>query len=262
MEVFGYGAAVVIGITLGLMGGGGSILTVPVLVYLFGRSAAIATGYSLFIVGVTAMIGAILMAQRGLVAGRIAIGFALPAFLTVWLTRHFLLPALPMMWGRYSRDTILLIFFAVLMLVTAVSMLRKRNDVLSETTGPVTINWRQLVVPALFVGMVTGLVGAGGGFLIVPALTLAAKLPIKRAVGTSLAIIAANSLFGFFSDAHIRQVADWRLLLYLTVLAVGGMGVGTLLSRQIPGEKLRPAFGIFLLIMGTYMVAREIFTHR
>ena len=143
--------------------------------------------------------------------------------------------------------------FAALMLATAVSMLRKRKEASQdEKAGSLTL-------PALVVGVVTGLVGAGGGFLIVPALTLAAKLPIKRAVGTSLAIIAANSLFGFFSDAKSRGEASWGFLLTLTALAAVGMGIGGLLSRRIPGEKLRPTFGIFLLLMGTYMVAREIF---
>ena len=260
MEVLGYGAAVLIGITLGLMGGGGSILTVPVLVYLFEISASTATGYSLFIVGATAAIGAALMARRGLVVGRAAVSFALPSFLTVWLTRNFLLPATPEKLGSVSRDTLLLIFFAALMLVTALSMLRKRKEVAGDV--PESTDLRRLAAPALVVGMVTGLVGAGGGFLIVPALTLSAKLPMKHAVGTSLAIISANSLFGFFSDRHVQGATHWRFLLTLTALAALGMGVGTLLSKRIPGDKLRPAFGVFLLVMGTYMVAREIFLHR
>ena len=256
MEILGYAAAVVIGITLGLMGGGGSILTVPVLVYLFGESASRATGDSLFIVGTTAAIGAVLMARRGQVDTSAALRFALPAFLTVWLTRHFLLPAIPEKLGQISRDTALLVLFAALMLATAVSMLQKRKEASDEAEpGP-------LIFPALVVGVVTGLVGAGGGFLIVPALTLAAKLPIKHAVGTSLAIIAANSLFGFFSDAKIRGEAHWGFLLTLTALAAMGLGVGTLLSKRIPGEKLRPTFGVFLLVMGSYMVAREIFQRR
>lgn len=259
MEIFGYLAAFVIGITLGLMGGGGSILTVPVLVYLFGLPAARATGYSLFIVGATAALGAFLMAKRGQVAGRAVLGFALPSFLTVWLTRRYLLPALPEHLGRVSRDTLLLTFFAILMLATAVSMLRKRKEAPGD--APESTDLRQLVPPALVVGIVTGLVGAGGGFLIVPALTLTVRLPIKRAVGTSLAIISANSLFGFFSDASVRDTAHWGLLLTLTALAAVGMGVGTLLSKRIPGEKLRPAFGLFLLVMGTYMVVREIVLH-
>lgn len=258
MELMGYVAAVMIGITLGLMGGGGSILTVPVLVYLFETPASVATGYSLFIVGTTAALGALLMARRGLVVGRAAVSFALPSFLTVWLTRNFLLPAAPEKLGSISRDTALLVFFAALMLVTALSMLRGRKEATEPTTPP---NPLQLIPPALVVGVVTGLVGAGGGFLIVPALTLAAKLPMKRAVGTSLAIISANSLFGFFSDRHVHITTHWGFLLTLTALAAGGMGLGTLLSKRIPGEKLRPAFGVFLLVMGTYMVAREIFLH-
>ena len=259
MELLGYAAAVVIGITLGLMGGGGSILTVPVLVYLFGMSASVATGYSLFIVGATSAIGAALRARCGLVAGRAAISFALPAFLTVWLTRSFLLPAIPEHLGLVSRDTALLMVFAALMLVTAISMLRGRKETPARADAPAKLV--ALVVPALVVGVVTGLVGAGGGFLIVPALTLAAKLPIKRAVGTSLAIIAANSLFGFFSDPRTHQSANWGFLLTVTGLAIVGMAIGTGLAQRLPGEKLRPAFGMFLLTMGLYMLGREIFLH-
>jgi uncharacterized membrane protein YfcA len=260
MELLGYISAIVIGVTLGLMGGGGSILTVPVLVYLFGTTASVATGDSLFIVGATAAIGASLMARRGLVAGRAAIGFALPAFATVWLTRRFVLLAIPSHMGKISRDTLILVFFAALMLVTAISMLRGRNE--SSSDDGEASDFKKLALPALAVGVVTGLVGAGGGFLIVPALTLAAKLPMKRAVGTSLAIISANSLFGFFSDPLARGEANWTLLVSLTCLAALGMWLGNMLSQRIPGERLRPSFGIFLLVMGVYMVVREIFLPR
>jgi uncharacterized protein len=257
MELLGYLAAVVIGVTLGLMGGGGSILTVPVLVYLFGISLPHATGYSLFIVGVTSALGSGLMARRGLVAGRTALRFALPAFLTVWLTRHFLLPAIPVALGPISRDTVLLVFFAVLIVLTAISLLRPRP--VCQTDARVSDALLPLLLPALGVGLVTGLVGAGGGFLIVPALALAVRLPMKQAVGTSLAIISANSLFGFFSDIHVVREAQWGFLLVITLLAILGMGVGTRLSARIDGERLRPAFGIFLLIMGAYIVGKEIF---
>lgn len=258
MEVLGYCAALVIGITLGLMGGGGSILTVPTLVYLFGLPAKTATTYSLCIVGVTALVGAVLMALRGLVATRAAVTFLIPSFVTVLLTRRFLLPSLPQHLGRFSLDTVLLLFFAALMLMTAVSMLRPRVECVEGTEQR---DLRLILFPSLAVGLVTGLVGAGGGFLIVPALTLIAGLPMKRAVGTSLAVISANSLFGFFSDTHIRPHCDVAFLVSITALAMVGMGIGTLLSKRIPGAHLRPAFGVFLLLMGTYMVLRESLWH-
>lgn len=258
MEAVGYLAAGLIGVTLGLMGGGGSILTVPVLVYLFGASAQTATGYSLFIVGVTAAIGAALMARSGLVVPRAAALFALPAFVSVWLTRRLLVPALPEAFGPLTRDQALLLLFAALMLVTAVSMLRRPESV-GASPESAEIDARRLVPPALAVGVVTGLVGAGGGFLIVPALTLAARLPMKRAVGTSLAVIAANSLVGFLADTQVRPHADWRFLLLVTGAAVAGMAAGTALARRIPGARLRPAFAVFLLAMGAYMVGRELF---
>lgn len=258
MELLGFVAAVLIGITLGLMGGGGSILTVPVLVYLFHQGAHTATGNSLFIVGITALVGAGLMARRGLVSPRVALLFVTPAFVTVWLTRRFLLPALPHQLGPISLDTALLVLFAALMLLTAVSMFRRREET-GEVKEEVMPPLSRILVPAVVVGLVTGFVGAGGGFLIVPALALTAQLPMKRAVATSLAVISINSLAGFLADTKTRAQADWRFLLTFTVLAMVGMSVGTVLSRHIPGARLRPAFGAFLLVMGTYMVVREIF---
>lgn len=258
MASIGYMASLLIGASLGLMGGGGSILTVPVLVYLFRHSVSTATGESLFLVGATAAIGAWLLARRGLVDARITFLFFLPSFVMVWLTRSLLLPAIPAQVGPISRDTLLLIFFAALMLATAFSMFRGREG----EPDAIPASYGKAILPALLVGIATGLLGAGGGFLIVPALTLAIRLPMKRAVGTSLAIIAVNSLFGFFTDSNVRQEANWPFLLTLTALAGLGVGIGTLFSRRIPGEKLRPAFGIFLLVMGTYMVVREIFLPR
>ena len=258
MEVLGYSAALVIGITLGLMGGGGSILTVPTLVYLFGLSAKTATTYSLFIVGMTSLVGVGLMARRGLVAGRVAAGFMLPAFVTVWLTRGFVVPRLPHRIGPVLTETALLVFFALLMLITAVSMLRPRTETTLTDQKP---NLRRIILPALLVGLVTGLVGAGAGFLIVPALTLAAGLPMKRAVGTSLAVIAANSVVGFMSDSQVRPHANFPFLVGITAIAMVGMAVGAVLSKHIPSARLRPAFGVFLLVMGTYMLLRETLGH-
>ena len=255
MELLGYLAAAAIGVTLGLMGGGGSILTVPVLVYLFGVPATTATGDSLFLVGATAAVGAGLLARQKQVDGRAALAFLVPSFAMVWLTRRFLVPALPAQLGSLPLGTALLLLFAALMLVTATSMLRPRSEV--SEVGNVQLG--RLVPSALGVGVLTGLVGAGGGFLIVPALTLFARLPMKRAVGTSLAVISANSLLGFFSDPALARSASWPFLLTLTGLALVGMGVGTWLSRKISSATLRPAFGVFLLLMGAYMVGRELF---
>lgn len=255
MELLGYLAAAAIGVTLGLMGGGGSILTVPVLVYLFGVPAAMATGDSLFLIGATAAVGAALLARQKQVDGRAALVFLVPSFLTVWLTRRFLVPALPAQLGLLPLGTALLLLFAALMLVTALGMLRPRPE--ASEVGKVQLG--RLVPSALGVGVLTGLVGAGGGFLIVPALTLFARLPMKSAVGTSLAVIAANSLLGFFSDPSLARSASWPFLLTLTGLALAGMGVGTRLSRKISSAALRPAFGVFLLVMGAYMLSRELF---
>mgnify|MGYP002785266513 CR=1 FL=1 len=260
MATLGYLAAAAIGITLGLMGGGGSILTVPVLVYLFHAPAQTATAYSLFLVGVTALVGALSMARRGLVDLRAALLFALPAFVSVAATPRWLLPSLPERLGPLTRDQVLLVLFALLMLVTAVSMLRRRPDdpSVADDAPPHKPDLWRTVPPSLAVGVLTGLVGAGGGFLIVPALVFVFRLPMKRAVGTSLLVIAANSAVGFLSDTTVRPHADWGFLAVLSAIAVAGILVGERLSRRIPAARLRPAFGVFLLAMGSWMVLREL----
>lgn len=254
MELLGYGAAGLIGVTLGLMGGGGSILTVPVLVYLFDLSGAVATGYSLFIVGTTALIGALVQVRRKLVDLRAAGLFLAPSLLSVWAMRRWVVPHLPAQIGPLSLSQALLLLFALLMFVTAVTMLRGR----CEAPAKAVVRPQKIALPALAVGAVTGLVGAGGGFLIVPALTLAAGLPIARAVATSLLVIAANALLGFVSDTTVRPHADWTLLLSVTAAAAVGMAVGSAAVRVVPAKVLRPAFAVFLLLMGTYMVVREL----
>jgi uncharacterized membrane protein YfcA len=269
MEVLGYLAAVAVGITLGLLGGGGAILAVPILVYLFEQSTDAATGYSLFIVAVTASVGAVSRYRQGSVHLGYAALFATFAFGGVIATRRFLLPALPTTLFQsgailLERDRALLLFVAGLMMFTALALLRRSAEIEKETAGApastfeVTGKTRLLlVVAAMVVGSITGLVGAGGGFLIVPTLLFVAHLPLKRATGTSLLVIAANSLVGFLSDTRIRPHADWPFLLSITAAALVGMALGVRLTPRIPENRLRPAFGLFLLLMGSYMVGRE-----
>ncbi len=264
MEIFGYIASVFIGITLGLIGGGGSILTVPVLTYLFGVDPVLATAYSLFIVGTTSLVGVGQSMAKGLVSYKTAIVFAVPSFIAVYLTRRYLVPAIPdsiFTAGEFemTKSIAIMLFFAVIMLLASASMIRdKRPEAQNDDVSQLAFNYPMILLEGAVVGVVTGLVGAGGGFLIIPALVVLAKLPMKLAVGTSLLIIAVKSLFGFAGDLGTGASIDWRLMLIVTALSVGGIFLGGYLSSYIDGKKLKAGFGWFVLVMGVYIIAKEI----
>lgn len=265
METLGYIGAALMGLTLGLIGGGGSILTVPILVYLFGIDMVTATAYSLFLVGTTALFGSASHVRLGNVNWRTALVFGLPSILAVYAAQAWLLPALPetlidLNDFKLTKALGLLLFFAVLMVLASVSMIRKTATPTDGRPGtdPVRFNYPLILAEGIVVGGVTGLVGAGGGFLIIPALVLLARLPMKQAVGTSLMIIAAKSLFGFTGAAQRMPEIDWGFLLLFSGIAVVGIIAGSLLSKRIPNEKLKPAFGWFVLVMGIYIIGREL----
>lgn len=269
METAGYITAVLIGISLGLIGGGGSILTVPVLVYLLGVDAVLATGYSLFIVGITSFVGSARAFMQKQVDFRAVSLFGIPSILTVFIARHFVLPAIPEILFSIGRVTVtkpvfLMLVFAALMLFSSFFMLRNSKDEEEEMAenGETFPQYKllSLLLPGLLVGFTTGLLGAGGGFLIIPALVLILHIPMRIAVGTSLLIIAINSLFGFvFSIGRFHF--EWKLLLIFTALAVVGVFAGSLLSHKIHGNLLRRIFGWFVLLMGIYIIVNELFLH-
>jgi uncharacterized membrane protein YfcA len=271
LHYFGYFAAIFIGLALGIMGGGGSILTVPVLVYLMGVSPVLSTAYSLFVVGSTAVVGASTYFRKGLVSLRTAVVFLVPSLLAVFAVRKMLLPAIPTQLFTvgsvaFTKDRLVLVAFAVLMVAAATSMIRSRQaeQVLDqELHQPHTCNYPLVLGIGLVVGTLTGFVGAGGGFLIIPALVLGARLPMKLAVGTSLAIIALNSLIGFTGDLSAGTPIAWPFLLGFLAFALGGIVLGTYLARFIPGARLKPAFGWFTLAMGAFILTKELlFDHR
>ncbi|WAC42446.1 sulfite exporter TauE/SafE family protein [Pedobacter sp. SL55] len=258
MEITGYLASILIGISLGLIGGGGSILTVPVLVYLFAVDTVLATTYSLFVVGSTSLAGSFSYFKKRLIDLNTAIYFGLPSIVTVFLTRHFLLPAIPENVIQVenfllTKSILLMVFFAVLMLFAAYSMIKK--DTKNNTTLPQTTAL-SIIIQGSAVGIVTGLIGAGGGFLIIPALVNLLRLPIKTAIGTSLLIIAVNSLAGFIFSISQSQI-QWSFLLTITFIAIIGIFIGSYLSTKIEGKNLKPAFGWFVLVMGVYILMKE-----
>lgn len=261
MEMTGYIAAALIGISLGLIGGGGSVLTLPVLVYLFGITPAAATSYSLFIVGATSLVGAVGSYRKQRVNVPVALLFGIPAIIVVWMTRHYVMPAIPaelFTLGSWvlTRELAVMLLFAGLMLLASFSMVFGRTAA-PQAAVPMSATGKiKLALYGMVIGFVTGLLGAGGGFLIIPALVLLAGLPMKTAVGTSLMIMAMSTLIGFMGDTGHAGI-NWPLLLTLTGIAVAGVIVGGLLSRRIPGEKLKRGFGWFVLVMGVYIILLE-----
>lgn len=260
--VFGFIAALFVGVSLGLMGGGGSILTVPILVYLFNVSPVLATAYSLFIVGSSSLIGSYRYYKKNLISFPSAVAFGIPSIISVFLTRKLIVPAIPeevFQVGEVmiQKDLLVMFVFSVVMLIASVKMIKGRGQLENlEEGGP--INYLPIALRGLFVGVIAGFVGAGGGFLIIPALVFMAKLPMKKAVGTSLLIISVQSLIGFSGDLGHAAI-DWSFLLVFSSIAVGGIFLGGMLSLKIPGAKLKPIFGWFVLLMGVYILGRSFY---
>lgn len=262
--ILGLIASSLIGISLGLIGGGGSILTVPVLVYLFGVDPVLATAYSLFIVGLSSLVGAFPKYKAGMIDLKTAVVFGIPSIIAVFLTRKVLVPAIPSTLFEVggiivTKALAMMILFAILMVAASVSMIRDKKKDALETTGMRIFNYPMILLEGTVVGVLTGLVGAGGGFLIIPALVMLSKLPMKQAVGTSLLIIAAKSLIGFTGDIALNAAKiDWLLLVNITILAVIGIFIGNKLSKKVNGEALKKGFGWFVLVMGVYIIVKEL----
>ena len=287
--LWGVALAVVVGAIMGLTGAGGSILTVPILVYVVGVDAVTATAYSLFVVGVTSAVGAAHYWRRGLVHLRAAAAFSVPSLIVVFLTRRWLVPAIPEQLGavagvEVSKDLFILVLFAVIMALSALSMIAPprfaagaagnggaEGAALVELPPPAAgppadappappakISIPLVALEGTLIGVLTGVVGAGGGFAIVPALVVFSRLPMRTAVGTSLTIIAAKSLFGVLGDLTRDGSFDWLLLLSFTALAVAGILLGSRLSRLVPGRRMRPAFGWFVLAAAAGILIREL----
>ena len=263
MHIIGYLLAGLVGISLGLIGGGGSILTVPILVYLFGIDPVLATSYSLLIVGTTSLAGAVKNYFAGMVSIKTALFFGMASITTVFITRKIIVPAVPSVWLNtqhllITQSIATMLLFAILMIAAAIAMISNKKTIISVQHLPLKKSKGQLLLIGMLIGFATGMLGAGGGFLIIPALVILLKMHMKLAVGTSLLIIALNSLIGFTGDwGHFNY--DWTFLSTMIVLSVAGIFAGVGLSKKIDGHKLKKAFGWFVLLMGFVIIIKEIF---
>ena len=262
MEIIAYVASALIGISLGLIGGGGSILTMPVLVYLFGVNPLLATSYSLFIVGSTSLAGTVGNFKRGLVNIKTALLFGSASISTVFLTRKLIIPLIPktiLKIGNFelSENMLMMALFAVLMVAAAIAMIRGAKDETSAERERPKLKLAKLLFYGIAIGLATGFLGAGGGFLLIPTLVILVGLSMKEAVGTSLFIIALNSLIGFTGDLGNFPI-DWLFLSKITTVAIAGIIVGGMISKKIDGGKLKKGFGWFVLVMGCYIILKEV----
>lgn len=263
MELIGYVAAIFMGLTLGMLGGGGSIMTVPILVYLFSINPVIASGYSLFTVGLTALVGGFFYFKRGEVDLKTGVIFAAPSFLGVLFSRAYVLPNLPdpvftIGTLSFTKALLIMMVFSILMMGASYSMIKGRKD--KQTKSKLNQTERRFLIPIIgfITGCVTGFVGAGGGFLIIPALVVLVDLPMKIAVGTSLSIIAVNSLIGFMGDLTHQTQTDWQLLLTLAAIAIVGLFIGMHFSKKISDKNLKKGFGYFILTMGLFILFDQV----
>ncbi len=263
MDFLGYLAAVAMGISLGLIGGGGSILTVPILVYLFKQDPLIATTGSLFVVGATAFIGAILSAIKKLIDFKTGVLFAIPSFIGVFSARHFILPLIPdqiiSLFGlTFTKPHLVMGFFGIIMVLASRAMIRS-----DSATAPLVVDSNSanakfaIIWQGFLIGVTTGFVGAGGGFLIIPALVLLMKLPMKMAVGTSLAIISANCIFGFAISIGNLDL-EWPLFLKITAIGILGIAIGQFYSSRVNEKLLKRGFGYFVLFIGSFVILDQI----
>lgn len=259
LEIIGYIGAVFIGLVLGLIGGGGSILTVPIMVYLMGQDVVTATAYSLFVVGTSSTVGSIRNMQSKTIDFKTAIIFAIPAVISVFIMRNYIVQMIPDV--LFSNDSFTLTkrivvmgIFALFMVMASITMIRGRKEVTIKKDEKK--RYGLLAFLGLLIGVFTGLVGAGGGFLIIPVLVIMAKLDMKKAVATSLLIIAINSLIGFIGDVGTTDI-DWKFLLIFSFISIVGIFIGIYLNKLIDGKKLKKGFGWFVLVMGVYIISKE-----
>lgn len=261
IQLIGYILAVLVGVTLGLIGSGGSIVSVPIFVYILGVEPVLATAYSLFVVGVTAFIGGVQKAKQQLVDYNKVMLFGIPTLIAVFCTRKFLVPAIPDVVWQYNdwllrKPTVIMVFFAIVMIVAALKMIRSQMPDVGGFESK--YNYLKIILQGIGIGLIAGLVGAGGGFLIVPSLMFLTRMPMKKAVGTSLFIVAIQSLVGFLGDVQNNIDVNWDMLLGFVFAAIIGVFIGNNLAKKINGNELKKGFGWFVFVIGIYIIFKEL----
>lgn len=261
MEIIGFGMALFVGISLGLVGGGGSILAVPILAYIFGLDEKVATGYSLFIIGTASLFGGYKQHLNKNIDWKATVSYGIPAIIGVWIVRHYIVPILPdniLTLGSFvlTRRMAMFGLFSILMIVAAASLLFSKES--TDDSKSYSKKFYPIVfIEGFLIGAVTGFVGAGGGFLIIPALIFLGGIEIKKAIGTSLIIVAVKSLMGFLLGDALNMNIDWNFLLPFTGIVIAGIFLGIYIGKFVEGAKLKKGFGIFIILMAIWIFIKE-----
>jgi uncharacterized membrane protein YfcA len=261
--ILGFVGALLVGITLGLIGSGGSILSLPIFVYLFGLNPIIASAYSLFTVGITSLIGSIKNIKFKLIDFNTSLYFSLSAAISVYITRKYLINLIPeeiITIGNLliTKEKFLMLFFALLIYFAGIAMIKKRVDKSQNQRRKSKYDKVLILIEGAVVGVVTGLVGAGGGFIIIPVLVLFSKLNMKNAIATSLVIISIKSLIGFIGDIE-NHIIDWEFLIMFSLISILGIYIGQAIGLKIDGSKLKKGFGYFVIVVASCVVLKEIY---
>ncbi|MCO5247822.1 MAG: sulfite exporter TauE/SafE family protein [Chitinophagales bacterium] len=250
--IIGYILSFLTGAVINLLGGGGSIMTVPILVYLFKVDPYLATSYSMFLVGISSWLATIDNAKKKMIIYKLAIVFAIPDLIVTYVIRKFLLPILPNIFFTYenitvTKQSVIMLIFAGLMIVASVNSLRSKKA--PSTVRPIKFNYPLIIVQGMLVGLVTGLVGAGGGFLIIPAFVISSRVPMNIAIYTSSLVIAISTTIGFLGDFNPELNIDWRFLLVYTFITIAGVFAINPFKKKIGNQALRKTFGYMIFVL-------------
>lgn len=264
LHIIGYLGAVLVGFVLGLMGGGGALISIPILVYLFHIEVSVATSYSLFLIAITASSGAYHNIRKNLVDYNAALYYGIPSVISVFAVRRWVMPNLPKVIftiGNFpvSKSLFILVVLVIVMVMAAYKMIVSNDAELDKTEHK--INHFRLSFFAVLIGSFLGLVGGGGGFLMVPALIYFANVHLKKAVGTALVLVAVNSFIGFLGDLSSHIQIDWALFATFLFFSIGGVFIGHYMVAYTQGNKMKKYFGYFLLVVAAFIVIKEFATH-
>ncbi|MDM1295458.1 sulfite exporter TauE/SafE family protein [Sphingobacterium sp. N143] len=261
--IIGFILAVLVGLSMGLMGSGGSILTLPIFVYLFHIEPQYALDYSLFSIGILALIGSIRPLKKNEINLKTTAIFLVPSLFSVYLTKRYLLAAIPEQFNlagvEISRNHTIMLLFSAVIIISASAMVTQRKQVKTVAVIMNSVQIAKITLVGFLVGIMTGLVGAGGGFIIVPALVLLIGIPLKQAIATSLFIIGLNASFGLVANYQLMEHINWPILILFTLITLIGLQIGSKWKERLDTIKLKGIFGYFLLGIGTLILISEIF---
>ena len=260
IAILGYIGAILTGLVLGLLGGGGAAVSIPILVYAFHVPSSTATGYSLLIVGFTALLGTIQNVRMGLVKYRALIRCGLPALVSIYVMRRFLIHSIPATFFtlggfKLTKDGFILLLLAFFMAMVARNMIYAAKPDKKEAKQTPYIS---ILIQSIFIGLFTGMVGAGGGFLLIPLLLASEPMEFRNATATSLMLVTLNSFIGFVGDMQSNNVIDWPFLLSFLGCSIAGVIIGIQVAHRIDNKKLRLVFGYAMMGIAIFIIVKEL----